>query len=397
MKQHVVGNSKVPARLARLLSLNDFEHAARAHLPSPIFAYISGGCENDRSFQANYSAFEDYDWLPRTLVDTSARTLETSFLGKTWSSPVGIAPMGISALSAYRGDLIQTQAAAAANIPAIMSGSSLIPMEEISQANPDAWFQAYLKDSDATMMALVERAAKAGFGTLVITTDVPVMGNREGNIRARFNTPLRPSLRLAWDGITHPRWLFGTALRTLRHHGIPHFENGGTTRGVPVVSPDVVNAFGQRDHLEWRQVELIRRYWPGHLIIKGILHPDDALRARDHGADAIVVSNHGGRQLDGAIAPLRVLPEIVSAVGADYPVMIDSGFRRGNDVLIAIALGAKAVFVGRPFNYAGAIGGSAGIHRALEILTSEMLRNMALLGVSKLSMLNAGYLRRRST
>ncbi|MET0506981.1 MAG: alpha-hydroxy acid oxidase [Burkholderiaceae bacterium] len=378
-----------------MLSLDDFEAAARRQLPRPIFAYVSGGCETDRSREDNRNAFADYDWVTRVFTDSSRRTLATTLMGTRYAAPFGIAPMGISALSAYRGDLIQTRAAAAARIPAIMSGSSLIPMEEVRAANPGAWFQAYLPGEPDRILALVDRVERAGFETLVITADVPVSGNRENNVRARFSTPLRPSLRLAWDGITHPRWLFGTALRTLMNHGMPHFENTARGRGAPMLSSQALREFGARDHLDWTHLALIRERWPHKLVVKGILSPEDALRARDTGADGIIVSNHGGRQLDGSIAPLRALPAVVEALGPDYPVMIDSGFRRGGDVLMALALGAKFVFVGRPFNYAGAVGGEAGIAHAIGILATEMARNMALLGVLQPSDLGSHHLRRR--
>ena len=377
------GAHKTPRRLRKMLSLDDFEHAARRFLPKPIFAYVFGGCETDRSLRGNRSAFEQHGWLTRVLTDTSRRTLATPLLGKQYAAPFGIAPMGISALSAYRGDLVQARAAAAANVPMILSGTSLIPMEEVARANPDAWFQAYVPGEPERILALLDRVERAGFGTLVVTVDTPVSGNRENNIRAGFSTPLRPSLRLAWDGLTHPGWLCGTALRTLLKHGMPHFENSQATRGAPILSSSVLRDFGARDHLSWEHFDLIRRRWKGKLVVKGILDPRDAVQAREQGADGIILSNHGGRQLDGAVSPMQVLPAMVEALGGDYPVMIDSGFRRGNDVLLALALGAKFVFVGRPFNYAGAVAGEAGVLHAIGILASEVLRNMALIGVQR--------------
>ena len=375
------GTPKLPRKLRRMLSLDDFEHAARRFLPAPIFAYVSGGCETNRSLRANRSAFEGFSWVPRILTDTSARTLATPLLGRQYAAPFGIAPMGISALSAYRGDLVQAQAAAAANVPMILSGTSLIPMEEVARANPATWFQAYVPGEPERILKLLDRVERAGFGTLVVTVDTPVSGNRENNIRAGFSTPLRPSLRLALDGITHPGWLCKTALRTLLSHGMPHFENSQATRGAPILSSSVLRDFGARDHLNWEHFALIRRRWKGPLVVKGILDPGNALQAREHGADGIILSNHGGRQLDGAVSPMQVLPAVVEALGKDYPVLIDSGFRRGNDVLLALALGAKFVFVGRPFNYAGAVAGQAGVEHAIGILASEIMRNMALIGV----------------
>lgn len=373
--------TSVPRRLQRILSLDDFEIAARRHLPAPIFAYVSGGCETDKSLRGNREAFDSYRWVTSVLTDTSRRTLTTTLMGQTYAAPFGIAPMGISALSAYRGDLIQTQAAAAAGIPAILSGTSLIAMEEVARANTQAWFQAYVPGEKERIVRLLDRVEAAGFKTLVVTVDTPVSGNRENNIRAGFSTPLRPSLRLAWDGITHPRWLLGTAMRTLMCHGMPYFENSQATRGAPILSSTVTRDFGARDHLSWEHLALIRQRWQGRLVVKGILRTVDALAARDAGADGIILSNHGGRQLDGSVSPMEMLPQVVEELGPDYAVMIDSGFRRGNDVLLALALGAKFVFVGRPFNYAGAVAGKAGILHAAGILASEIMRNMALIGV----------------
>jgi L-lactate dehydrogenase (cytochrome) len=200
-------------------------------------------------------------------------------------------------------------------------------------------------------------------------------------VRTGFSTPLKPSLRLAWDGLTRPRWLAGTFMRTLLAHGMPHFENSFATRGAPIVSSSVLRDFSARDHLSWEHVARIRRQWPGTLIIKGILHPQDAALARQHGADGIIVSNHGGRQLDGAVSPLSALPAVAEAAG-NMTVMMDSGVRRGSDVLKALALGASFVFVGRPFNYAAAVGGEAGVSHAIGLLRAEVDRNMAMLGIN---------------
>ena len=218
----------------------------------------------------------------------------------------------------------------------------------------------------------------------MITVDVAVLPSRENNVRAGFTLPLRPSLRLAWDGISHPRWLFGTFLRTLLNHGMPHFENNDATRGPPILSPNVVRDYSDRGHLNWQHFELIRRLWKGRLIVKGILDTADARIARDAGAEGIIVSNHGGRQLDGAVSPLRVLPDIVAAC-PDIPIMMDSGVRRGTDVFKALALGARFVFVGRPFGFAAAIGGEAGVGHAIGLLSDEVDRNMALLGICSLA------------
>ena len=385
----------MPRRHAAILCLDDFEIAARWHLPRPVFSYIAGAAETSRSCCANRESFLGYDLVPRVLVDVSRRDTGVDLLGRRYDAPFGIAPMGLAALSAYRGDLVLARAAASANVPMVMSGSSLIRMEEVVQANRDAWFQAYLPGDDAGITALLERVQSAGYQTLVITVDTAVAANRENNVRAGFSIPVRPSIWLAWQGLTHPRWLFGTFLRTLLRHGMPHFENSYATRGAPILSPHVERDLSDRGHLNWRHFKLVRQLWPGQLVIKGVLDARDARLAVDSGADGVIVSNHGGRQLDGAVTPLRVLPHIVAAC-PDVPVMIDSGVRRGSDVLKALALGARFVFVGRPFSFAASVAGEAGVLRAIELLQMEVSRNMGLLGVTTLEQLDPSFLSKNS-
>jgi L-lactate dehydrogenase (cytochrome) len=243
----------------------------------------------------------------------------------------------------------------------------------------------------AAIDALIDRVAAAGYRHLVVTADVPVGGNRENLVRAGYTSPLRPTLKLALDAATHPRWLFGTALRTLRHHGMPYYENSTAERGMAVFSNAAVRAH-LRDQLSWRDLERIRDRWQGKLIIKGILSPSDAETARQIGCDGVIVSNHGGRQLDGAAAPLRALPRIAD-VAQGMTVMMDSGIRRGTDVIKAMALGADFVFAGRPFLYAAAIGQEAGVRRAIDLLRSEIHRNLAFLGSNSLSELNGRVMR----
>ena len=387
----------VPAALRNMLSLHDFEAAARRRLPRPIFGYIAGAAEDNASLRDNREVFGEYSFATRVLRDVSRRSQVVELFGQRYSSPFGIAPMGINALSTYRGDLVLARAAQRAGIVSIMSGTSLIPMEEVARESPATWFQAYIPGDQERIDALVDRVARAGFGTLVVTVDIPVSANRENNIRTGFSTPLRPGLRLAWDGMVRPRWVAGTFLRTLLRHGMPHFENSFATRGAPIVSSSVLRDFTARDHLNWGHIEAIRRRWKGPLVVKGLLGVEDALQARRVGADAVVLSNHGGRQLDGAISPLRVLEAVVAAVGPGYPVLIDSGFRRGSDVLKALALGARMVLVGRPFNYAAAVAGEAGVAHAIGLLQDEVDRNMAMLGVTGCAELGPQHIVRRRT
>jgi L-lactate dehydrogenase (cytochrome) len=368
----------------RALCLDDFEAMSRRHLPRPIFGYVAGATERNASLRDNEAAFAEWAFQPRVLVDVSKRRFATTLFGREWAAPFGLAPMGMSALAAYRGDIVLTEAARAANVPAILSGSSLIRMEEVIAANPDAWFQAYLPGDSQRVEALVDRVAAAGFGTLMVTVDTAVLPNRENNVRNGFSTPLRPSLRLLWDGITHPRWSIGSFLRTWARHGMPHFENSFAERGAPILARNVLRDFTARDHLNWEHLALIRRRWPGVLMIKGVMHPEDARRAAAEGCEGVIVSNHGGRQLDGTASPLRVLPEIRAAV-PDIAVMLDGGVRRGTDVLKALAFGADFVFVGRPMLHAAAVAGRAGVERAITLLKGELDRNMALLGVNSLA------------
>ncbi len=377
--------------LSSVLSLDDFERIAEKRLPKPLFGYVSGACEDNQSFHANRSVFADYELSTRILIDISRRCQDITLFGHRYASPFGIAPMGITAMTSYRGDIVLADAAQRANIPAIMSGSSLIPLEEVVRVAPQTWFQAYLPGKTDQIEALIDRVEKAGYQTLVITVDTPSPANRENNIRTGFTSPLRPSLRLAWQGISHPRWLFGVFLKTLMRHGMPHFENSYATRGAPIVSRHVERDFAERGHLSWKHVAAIRARWRGNMVLKGILHPADAELAKGHGMDGIIVSNHGGRQLDGAVAPIRVLPAIIEKF-RDGPVMMDSGIRRGTDVIKALALGASCVFLGRPFNFAAAVGGSAGVDHAIMLLQQEIFRNMAMMGVTSVEHLDPSIL-----
>jgi len=390
----LLGTGPVPKRLRGILCLDDFEVEARRHLPHPVFEYVAGGVGDNRARESNREAFLEWDFVPRVLVGVKHRRTDATLFGRAYSAPFGVAPIGIAALYAYRGDLVLARAAREAGLPMVMSGSSLIRLEDVLAESPEAWFQAYLPGDPTQMLELLERVKRAGFGTLVITVDVPTSANRENNMRAGFSTPLRPTLRLAWEGLSHPRWLFGAFLRTIAQHGMPHFENNYATRGAPILSSSVLRDYSDRGNLSWEDFARIREFWKDRrLIVKGILHAGDARKACELGVDGVIVSNHGGRQLDGAVAPLRVLPEIVAACG-HVPVMFDSGVRRGTDVIKALALGASFVFLGRSFGYAAAVAGVEGVHHAFRILQSEIDRDMAMLGINSLGELTPDFLHR---
>ncbi len=371
--------SATPRCLNDILCLGDFEEPARRFLPRPIFGYISGGVETNASLDGNRAAFGEYEFMPRVLVNTKARHQKTTLFGRTYDLPFGFPPMGATALAAYRGDDVLAKVAAELNTVMIQSGASLMPMERVREVGPTAWFQAYLPGDPGIITPLVERAQATGFETLVLTVDVQVSANRENNVRAGYSSPLKPSLRLAWDGMVRPRWLLGTFGRTILNHGMPHLENMGFPR-IPILG-NIDRPRMSRDGLSWEHVELMRKIWKGKLVLKGVLSRHDVRIARESGVDGIMVSNHGGRQLDGTVSPFRALPGAVAEAGG-MAIMMDSGIRRGTDVLKALAMGAHFVFVGRPFLYAAAIAGEAGVHHAAKLLRDEISRNMAMLGIS---------------
>jgi L-lactate dehydrogenase (cytochrome) len=376
--------SAVPPSLRKYLSLDDFEVEARRRLPKFLYGYIAGAVETDAALADNRRAFTEYGFVPRVLNDVSGRNQTTTLFGKSYAAPFGIPPMGSAALCAYRGDVVLTRAAAAMNVPMCLSASSLITLEDVRRENPAAWYQAYLAGDASRIEPLVDRVAAAGYDTFVVTADVPVSSNRENNIRNGFQVPLAITPKLAWDIASHPHWLFGVWARTLANYGMPHFENMDAVRGPPVLAKNLMRNIGKRDQLAWKHVELIRKRWQGKLVIKGLIAPADARIARESGVDGVIVSNHGGRQLDGTVSALRTLPEIARDAGG-MTVMLDGGIRRGTDVLKALALGAHFVFVGRPLLYAAMVGGEAGVSRALTLLRDEVDRDMALLGIRSIS------------
>ena len=383
-------DAPIAGHLKRFLCLDDFEAAAARKLPRMLYGYAASGTETDASIRQNRDSFKDYALVTRVLTSAIHRDPKCTLLGETYAAPFGIAPMGASALFAYRGDVAMAEAAKAANIPMVLSGASFIAMEEVARAAPGTWFQAYLPSHPDQIRRLLERVAAAGFKTLVITVDVPVPGNREVDKQNGFNVPLKLTPQIMWDGISHPAWLIGTALQTVLRRGLPHLENYRAVRGPSVLARADIRGGGAVDRMGWTEIHLVRSLWKGKLVLKGILSATDARRARDCGADGVIISNHGGRQLDGAVAPLHVLPAIRSAI-SDLPVMLDGGVRRGTDVIKALALGADFVFVGRPFLYAASVAGAGGVARAIALMAEELKRNMSLVGISRVSELSVDF------
>jgi len=371
----------LPRRLRNILSLNDFEAAAKRHLPKSVFAFVQSGVENEVTLRDNREAFKDWHVVPRVLVGVANRTQKTTVLGETYDSPFGVAPMGMESLIGYRGDLMIARACAEKNIPFIQSGASLIRLEDIRAACDTAWFQAYLPVDFADMRGLMDRVRNAGFKTLVITVDMTAGSNRENTARAGFSAPFKLNWRTFWDGATHPSWSIGNFIRTIRVDGMPHFENLDAGRGAAIVSSGTRNT--SRTAQNWETVARVRDEWKGNLVLKGILDPRDARLAAEAGIDGIIVSSHGGRQIDGVIPPIHALPGCVAAAGS-MAVMIDSGIRRGTDIIKCLALGAKFCFVGRPFNYA-AIFGQEGVAHAISLLRAEFSRDTGNMGINAVS------------
>lgn len=379
---------------SKILCLDDFQPLARRRLPRQLYSYIANGADDEQSMARNREAFGALAFTPRVLQGVAEREQGVEIFGQRYASPFGISPVGLSAMWCYRGDIVLARAAQDCEIPAVMSGASLIRMEEVAAAAPGTWFQAYMPGDEKRIVELLDRIKAAGFRTLVVTVDLPVQVNPERYAKNGFSTPLRPSMRLAFDGISHPRWLMGTFLRTLARHGMPHFENWRAERGAPILSSSVKRDMVARDHLCWDHFKMVRKCWDGPLVIKGVMRREDAEMAARCGADGIIVSNHGGRQLDGAVSPLDVLPEIADAVpGAT--VMMDSGIRRGTDVMKALSQGARCVFNGRSFNFAATVGGIDGVKHAVSILRAELDRDMALLGINHVGEIDGTLIRRK--
>lgn len=363
-----------------ILNLDDYEIAARRRLPRPLFQYIAGASETAAAREENRAALDELKLVPRVLRGVEGRILRQRLLGEEWAAPFGIAPMGISALMALDGDNVAARVADREGIPYVLSGSSLTRLEEVIETNPRAWFQAYVPGEEDRIEALVARVAAAGYRTLVLTADTAVLANRENNLRAGFSTPLRFTPRLLWDFGIKPRWLLTTFLPTLRRRGMPHFENSHAQRGAPIVSRQAARDFGRKDHLNWDHVRRIRDQWKGKLVVKGVLSHLDVALTRDIGCDGVVLSNHGGRQLDHAISAIRALPRAKAEAG-HMAIMVDGGIRRGTDVVKALALGADFVFIGRPFLYASTIGGEGSLGGAVQIMKNEIYRDLGLLGL----------------
>ena len=378
--------------LQSAINLEDLRQLARRQLPRIAFDFIDGGADDEHCLLRNRQAFERYRLLPRYLRDVSQRDLSVTLFGRTYASPIGISPTGLAGLFRPDADLMLAAAAREANIPFLLSSAANASIEDVMAVAPEhVWFQMYGTRDELINMDLVERARQVGVRVLVISVDVPVNSNRERNKRNGFSRPFRMTPSIVLDALGHPAWV----LRYLRTGGIPMMRNWMPYAREGASAADVADMYGTltpAPMISWDHIQRIRQAWPGTLVIKGLMHPDDAREAVRHGIDGLVVSNHGGRQLDTAPSPLEVLPAIRAAVGDAMPLILDSGVRRGSDVVVARCLGANSTLFGRPTLFGVAAAGQAGAARALQLVRQEIDMVMTQIGCRAVSELDSGYL-----
>lgn len=380
-----------PRSLASCHSIDDLRRLAQGRLPRSIFDFYDGGAEDESTLVHNRSAFERHRLAPRVLVDVAQASPATELFGQPLGMPMAIGPTGALGFGWRDADLHLARAAEKHGIPFTLSSSGTASIEAVAKASSGRlWFQAYVLRNQEFFWQMIERAERAGFEALVITVDLPVGGKRERDFRNHFSVPFRITRRNAIDFALHPRWTLD-----LLRRGIPAFEN---LRGLEMAAKsatEIASSVGRSydPSFDWDRLARVRDRWPRKLIVKGISRGDDAQLAVAMGCDAIVVSNHGGRQLDGAIGTLDALPEVVAAVGGRIPVMLDGGIRRGTDAAKAIALGASAVLLGRATLFGVAAAGAPGANKALDILRDEFLRTMQLCGARNPSELTPDLIR----
>ncbi len=374
----------------KCINLDDLRVLAKRRVPKLVYDFIEGGVDDETGLERNESAFARRSLVPRYMVDISTLDQSVHLFGRTWSSPYGIAPTGGIGNYRHGGDLMLARAARDANIPFIMSGAATASMEDMAREAPEhGWFQMYTAKDRSISEDMIRRAADLGIPALVVTVDVPVGANRERNRRNGFSRPLKLTLGTKLDALRRPLWL-----KDYMRHGFAMLENwrpyappGSSAREVGEFMAEQVPT-----SLTWADIERFRALWPRTLILKGIMRTDDAIRSADIGVDGLMVSNHGARQLDRAPAPLDVLPALDAAVGDRMVLMLDGGVRRGADILIALASGAKFVFLGRPTLYGAVAGGGAGAVKAVDILRDEIAKVMAQIGCPSLDGLGPEFL-----
>ena len=366
----------------KIFSLSDARKYARRRMPRMTFDYIDGSAGDERACALNVEAIEAIRMLPRVLLNVENRSLQTSLFGETWQLPFGIAPMGMCNLTWPGADAMLARAARQYGMPIVLSTMASSSIEVTAErAGDHAWFQLYVGESEEVGFHLVERAAQAGYRNLILTVDVPEIGSRPREKRNGFQSPVRIGPKQFFDFAFHPQW----SLRTLAS-GVPTLANVNVAGGRKFKRNEA------RGKVDWAFLERLRARWQGKLIVKGVLGCEDAVRIREAGADAVYVSNHGGRQLDSAPPAIQMLPLIRAAVGADYPLLFDSGVRNGEAVIKALALGADFVFLGRPLLYAMGADGYNGLQQMIELIRSQVDISLAQLGCTDINDIDARYI-----
>jgi (S)-mandelate dehydrogenase len=366
------------------VNVEDYRALAQRRLPKIIFDYLEGGADDETGLKYNHEVFDRYRLMPRRLVDVSKRDIGIELFGRRQAAPFMIGPTGLNGAIWSKGDISLARAAERAGIPFVLSTASNDSIEDVAAASKgDFWFQLYIVQRELAEQ-MVRRAEAAGYSTLVLTTDVGVNGNRERDLRNNFGLPLRYTPRLIYDGLTHPWW----SLDFMRN-GMPQLANFATADSSDVEVQAAVMSRQMDTSFSWEDLAWLRRLWPRKLFVKGILRPDDAEHCIAAGADGVILSNHGSRQLDTAVSPLEVLAETRARISA--PILIDSGYRRGSDIVKALALGANAVLLGRATLYGLAAAGEAGVDHVLRLLEGEVDRTLAQIGCPSVTQLSPDY------
>ncbi|MGI4839876.1 MAG: alpha-hydroxy acid oxidase [Janthinobacterium lividum] len=378
--------------LERTCNIDDLRRLAKQRLPRGVYEFVARGTEDEVGLGHNRTVLDSIKIKPRVLTDVSRRDTSTTLLGRGQKLPLIVGPTGAAGLLWYQGEAQLARAAAAAGVPYVLAMSSITPLEDVRAAcDGQLWFQLYLSPEQEISDGMIDRARAARFDALVLTVDTVVSPNREYNSRNGFSVPVTVNRRNIFDFALHPRWTLGVIGRYLANGGMPRFENypQGMRNSVAGRQKQRWAPVKRDESADWRAVAQVRKRWSGPLIVKGIGCVEDALAAAQAGADAIIVSNHGGRNVDSAVSPTQLLPRVVAAVAGRCPVWVDSGFVRGSDVFKALALGAEAVLLGRATLYGLAAGGEAGGLRSLTFFKEELDRCMAFAGTPDLAAINA--------
>ncbi len=367
--------------MSRPVSVNEWQEAARWHLPRFVYDYVAGGAEDLECLRRNRLAFDQVELWPRVLRSSVDIDTSIELFGRRWPTPLGLAPTGMNGLIRPGGDVMLARAASAQGLVMSLSSAANASMERIRDEVPGCalWLQLYVLSDRSIAESMLGRARACQVEALVLTVDVPVSGKREADLRNGFSLPWRIKPNMLLDLLAHPSWCLNQARgTTLRMENLSPGGNAPPTAQAALLSRGMDRTLG------WDAIAWIRRHWDGPLLLKGVLHPEDALLAIKHGVDALIVSNHGGRQLDLAPASLKALPKIITAVEGRMPVLLDSGIRRGSDIARALALGATGVMIGRAALYGLAAAGEAGVTAVLELLDDELRRTLCLLGISQM-------------